>query len=76
MNFNVIDSEGNKVQCDIIGMFVHDNKNFIIYTDSQQSDSEKEVYASLYKISDNNMLLIPIVQESDWDLVDRYLEGV
>lgn len=76
MNFSVIDSQGNKIYCDIIGMFVHDDKNFIIYTDSQQNDNEKEVYASLYKISGNDMVLIPIVEESDWDLVDRYLEGV
>ena len=76
MNFSVIDRQGNKIHCDIIGMFVHDDKNFIIYTDSQQNDNEKEVYASLYKISGNDMVLIPIVEESDWDLVDRYLEGV
>ena len=76
MEFNVFDEKGNKVTCDVIGMFVHDNKNFIIYTDNNALDSEKDVYASLYKLEGNNIVLLPITNESDWDLVDKYLEDV
>lgn len=76
MNFNVINENGIKVDCDIIGMFVHDGKNFIIYTDNNMVDNEKEVFASLYKLEGNNMILLPIINDSDWDLVDKYLEGV
>lgn len=76
MSFNVINENGIKVDCDVIGMFVHDNKNFIIYTDNNMVDNEKEVFASLYKLDGNNMLLLPITSDSDWDLVDKYLEGV
>lgn len=75
MSFNVINENGIKVDCDVIGMFVHDNKNFIIYTDNMV-DNEKEVFASLYKLDGNNMILLPITSDSDWDLVDKYLEGV
>ncbi len=76
MSFNVINENGIKVDCDVIGMFVHDNKNFIIYTDNNMVDNEKEVFASLYKLDGNNMILLPITSDSDWDLVDKYLEGV
>lgn len=76
MSFNVINENGIKIDCDVIGMFVHDNKNFIIYTDNNMVDNEKEVFASLYKLDGNNMILLPITSDSDWDLVDKYLEGV
>lgn len=76
MNFNVINENGVKVDCDVIGMFVHNDKNFIIYTDNNIIDNEKEVFASLYKLDGNNMILLPITSDSDWDLVDKYLEGV
>lgn len=76
MSFNVINENGIKVDCDVIGMFVHDNKNFIIYTDNNMVDNEKEVFASLYKLDGNSMILLPITSDSDWDLVDKYLEGV
>ena len=74
MNFNIIDNSGNKIECDVLGMFTHGDKNFIIYTDNEQDDNEKEVYASLYEIKNNCIVLLPITSESDWDLVDSYLE--
>jgi len=76
MNFNVIDELGNVVDCDIIGMFSREDKKFIIYTDNTVIDDEKEVLASLYKIEDNKMILLPIVNDADWDLVDKYLEEI
>ena len=76
MDFVVINNNGEKNRCNIIGMFVNDDKSFIIYTDGSQDDNEKEVYASIYKIIDNNMVLMPILDENDWNLVDLYLEGV
>ena len=76
MDFNVINENGDKVTCDVIGMFVHNSKNFIIYTDNEMVDNEKEVYASLYRLDGNNMVLLPITEESVWDLVDKYLQDV
>ena len=76
MEFNVINTNGEKISCDVIGMFVHDGKNFIIYTDNEITDGEKEVYSALYRLDGNNMILLPITDENDWDLVDKYLEDV
>jgi len=75
MKFNIYDNKGNLVECEVIGMFKENNKNFIIYTDGTMVDGEKEVYASLYELNEeNNITLLPITNESDWDLVDTYLE--
>jgi len=76
MDFSVYDEKGNRVACDVIGMFSRENKNFIIYTDNEYVEEEKEVLASLYKIENNQMILMPIIDETDWDLVDRYLEEI
>lgn len=76
MNFNVIDNSGETVQCDVIGLFSYHDKNFIIYTDNNMVDREKEVYASLYKLDKNNMILLPITSDEDWELVDKYLEDI
>lgn len=75
MNFEILDKLGKKIECNVIGTFESNNKNFILYTDGTEVKEEKEVYASLYKLNDDNsMILLPITDENDWDLVDKYLE--
>ena len=76
MNFNILDGYGNKVECSIIGTFVKEDKKFVIYTDGtvDHNDNKKEVYASLYEIEEDNLILLPINDEKDWDLVDEYLD--
>lgn len=70
MYFKVVDDNGNIIKCDVIGVFNDKNRNFIVYT----NDNE-EVYASLYELDkDNNMTLLEIEKEEDWDLVDKFLE--
>ena len=75
MDVVVIDSSGNDIVCDIIGLFSHGDKNFIIYTE-KSLEPEKELQASLYKIEENRLKLFPITAVEDWDLVDRYLEEI
>lgn len=73
MGFSVI-IDGKNVECNVIGVFNCDNKNFVIYT---ESDSVDEIYASFYELDENNnMILLPIEDSQDWDLVDKYLEEV
>ena len=76
MNFTIVDENGKKVFCDVIGVFQHNNKNFIVYTDNELDNGSKEVYASLYKLKENRVVLLPITLESDWDLVDEYLANL
>ena len=74
MSFNIINENGVKIKCDIIGMFEYGNKKFVVYTDSEDMEIEKEVYASLYELDkDENMILKPILNDKDWDLVDNFL---
>lgn len=75
MDFIVVDNNGSNIECDIIGLFSHEDKNFIIYTE-KSSEEEKEVYASLYKVENNKLNLFPILKSEDWDLVDKYLEEI
>lgn len=71
MNFKVIDEDGKLIECDVIGVFNMKEKDFIVYT----TDGE-EICASLFKMDgDYNMIISPITEESDWDIVDKFLEG-
>ena len=75
MNFEILDKTGKKIECNVVGTFESNNKSFILYTDGTEVNEEKEVYASLYKLNyDNSMILLPITDDNDWDLVDKYLE--
>lgn len=77
MNFKTIDKNGIEVNCDVIGTFIKENKKFIVYTDGTIVNGIKEVYASFYEeIGDNNIKLLPIINDEDWDLVDNYLGGM
>ena len=74
MKFNVLDKNGKNIECNVIGTFNNDNKHYIIY---EENDNKEELYASLYELNENNnIILLPIIEESDWDLVDRYLENI
>ena len=75
MNFKVLDEYGKVVLCNVLGTFSHDDKNFIVYTDGTKINNKEEVYASLYTMDkDNNLKLLPIFEEKDWDLVDEFLK--
>ena len=74
MNFNIIDGNGINIKCDILGMFEKNGKKYVIYTDSEEVSEEKDIYASLYKLDEKgNMVLTPILNDSDWDIVDNFL---
>lgn len=74
MNFNIIDGNGINIKCDILGMFEKNGKKYVIYTDSEEVSEEKDIYASLYELDEKgNMVLTPILNDSDWDIVDNFL---
>ena len=51
VNFIVVDSNGNNIECDIIGLFSHEDKNFIIYTESSL-EKEKDVTGEIFANGD------------------------
>lgn len=50
--------------------FSKGNKNYVIY----QEEDKEELYASLYEIVNDTIKLIPIENDKDFDIVDKYLE--
>ena len=66
MNFKVLDEYGKVVLCNVLGTFSHDDKNFIVYTDGTKINNTMD--------KDNNLKLLPIFEEKDWDLVDEFLK--
>lgn len=68
IKFNLITDNQEKTFL-IIDKFSIGNKNYIIY---KEEDGE-DLYASLYEMIDNNIKIIPIESDIDYDVVDKYL---
>lgn len=63
--FDIFDINGNRIECRVLFTFNHDNKNFIVYI----NDTE-DVMASFYKIENEKMIITPITDDKDFDIVD------
>ena len=76
MKFRVIEN-GQEIECDILLTFSDDNNNlnYIVYTDGTKDNSgELEVYASRYEKKGEDLILMAIEHESEWNLIDNMLE--
>ena len=58
-----------KLECEVLFTFDSNNKQFIVYM-----DEEENILSSFYEIKDNKIILTPITNELDYDIVDKYLE--
>ena len=65
----VYDVNNQLIKCELLFTFTKGNKNFIVY-----KDKEDDILASYYKKVDDKLVIMPIVDESDYDLVDVELE--
>ena len=65
----VYDINNQRIKCEVLFTFEKNNKNFIVY-----KDIEDDILASCYKIEDDKLTIIPINDESDYDIVDVELE--
>lgn len=78
MTFKILNDEGKEVECEIL--FTFDNteteKSYIVYTDNTlDEEGNTSVYASVLGVDEeDNMMLLPIETEEEWDVVDYYLE--
>lgn len=76
MNFQLLDQNNNLITCQIIGLFTHQNDNYIVYTDGTvDTNNKEEVLASKYEINNGKIMIKPLENEYEWDLVDKYLKG-
>ena len=72
IEFEYIDSFGNLHECYILAKFSKNSKNYIIY----EAKGSNKLYSSLYEIVGNNIKLVPIEDNVDYDIVDEYLENL
>ena len=72
ITFTQMDAQGNVIKYSIVDRFTKNNKNYIIY----KEEGKDELYTDLYEISDDKLIIIPIKDQSDYDIVDRYLESL
>ena len=65
----IYDNNKNKFNCEILFTFDDNNKSFIVY-----EDEEDNILASYYKIEDDKMIITPITDDKDYDIVDKKLQ--
>ena len=66
--FTVIDELDNEIEMQILFTFEHESVNFVVYFDPKADSGD--VFASKYDDENN---LIPITEESEWDMVEEVL---
>lgn len=72
ITFDYIDEEGKIITYTILDKFNKNNKNYIIY----QKENDNTLYAALYELINDKIKIIPIELESDYDIVDEYLDNL
>ena len=65
----IYDDNKNKFNCEILFTFDDNNKSFIVY-----EDEEDNILSSYYKIEDDKMIITPITDDKDYDIVDKKLQ--
>ena len=61
----IYDTNNKQIKCEFLFTFTKDNKNFVVY-----KDQEDDILSSYYKEEDNKLIIMPITDEEDYDLVD------
>ena len=79
LTFNVIDDNGNNIECEILFTFESDEtgKNYIVYTDNTTDEhGNTKVYASIFNPDDDSdgTELLPIETEKEWKVIETILE--
>ena len=77
MTFNVINDEGQEVECEVLFTFESDEtkKNYIVYTDNTlDEEGNTKVYASIYNPDQDETKLLPIETEKEWKIIETILE--
>ena len=70
----IIDSDNKEVECNIIASWHKDNNNYLAYTDGTKTNDKLDLYVSKYIKEDDNIKLIAITDEEEWQYVNKYIE--
>ena len=77
LTFNVIDDNGNNIECEILFTFESDEtgKNYIVYTDNTTDEhGNTKVYASIFNPNEPDSKLTAIETEKGWKIIQTILE--
>ena len=77
LTFNVIDDNGNNIECEILFTFESDEtgKNYIFYTDNTTDEhGNTKVYASIFNPNEPDSKLTAIETEKEWKIIQTILE--
>jgi hypothetical protein len=70
-NFIALNDKNEKIKCEILHTFKHNNDNFIFYSDGTLNENnELNVLANKYITNNNELNLLPI-NDDEWDIVDK-----
>lgn len=65
----IYDVNNNKLLCELLFTFEKNNKQFIVY-----KDKDDDILSSYYKKDGDKLIIIPITDKTDYDIVDIELE--
>lgn len=63
------DIDNQKGKYELLFMFNKNNKNFIVY-----EDKDNEILASYYEKDGDKLIITPILDDNDYDIVDKELK--
>lgn len=68
-----INDNGNIIEYKIIKILTPANSQYqyIVYT-----DNDNDYYASRYELVNDNVILKPILEEYEWDYINKFMEEV
>ena len=72
LNFNIMNNKGEVINYIILEKFSKNNKNYLIY----KEENKEDLYAAMYEIVNETIKIIPIENDLDYDVVDKYLESL
>ena len=73
-NLTYINEKGKKISCDILCDIETKDKNYLIYTNNSKcKDGTKKIYASIYTVDKDKILLEAIETEEEWKIIEAML---
>ncbi|MBQ2731240.1 MAG: DUF1292 domain-containing protein [Clostridia bacterium] len=79
MKFQIINDEGEAVNCEVLFTYEHDetHKNYIVYTDDTLDENgNTKIYASIYDPNQEIRELQPIETDEEWDMIEGVIGEV
>ena len=76
--FTARNENGEEVVCEVYFTFDSEEtgKSYIVYTDNTKDEEGNiRVYASRYNPEEDNMTLLPIETDREWEIIEKIMES-